>query len=66
MDVKKSEWAGFLREFGNFEVEISSNWPDLLKSVFKNLPFFPFFPVFSLFFPFFPKNDHDLTLFDQK
>jgi len=27
---------------------------------------FAFFPVFSLFFAFFHKNDHDLTLFDQK
>ncbi|MCK4887512.1 MAG: hypothetical protein KAS96_09005 [Planctomycetes bacterium] len=51
--------SSFWQVFGCF-------WVNPAKTIFKNLSFFTFFSVFSLFFAFFPKNDHDLTLFDQK
>ncbi len=59
----KSDGQGFCKSFWQV---LRCFWVDSAKSAFKNLPFFTFFSVFSLFFAFFPKNDHDLTLFDQK
>jgi len=63
MDVEKFSGEGLSKSFWQFF------WcfgVDLAETVFKNLPFFTFFPIFSAFLPFFPKNDHDLTLFEQK
>jgi len=63
MGVEKFGDEGFSKSFWQV---FWCFWVNPAKSIFKNLPFFTFFPVFSLFFAFFPKNDHDLTLFDQK